>query len=326
MEAEDFGIYAWGQQSQQPVSHPPSSPDTATSSATQHSPALTATETHAIAQRRSILDIILPKTNGKYPKRLTMINRKWEHESTSGKARFMPKVFSVKRIENLNHQLPGKLEQFEFGDGTVGEFTSSHGISADRGSRMSDVGGKSLLSQILFETSNKRKGTVSSRKRRSIENGKSGSELPSGEEKEEELRTSGETSSGQEPLLPENPLLAHNLTAPETPENSFSGQEQESKQDPYGSESAGNESSLSESLMPEDDDASASQPSGETGSGTTLSGNDSYSSGSESSTDGPTGQTPSGQTDPTSTDPLAVNGSDVCNTCRGASEYKLYLF
>ena len=169
-----------------------------------------------------------------------MINWKWEHESTSGKARFMPKVFNVRRSENLNHQLPGKLEQFELRDGTAGEFTSSHGISAERGSRMSNVVGKTLLSQILLEMSDNRKESVSSRKRRSTEDGNSGSELPSGEEEEEEQRTSGETSSGQESLLPEIPLPVHNLTVPDTPESTSSGQGQESGQDSSGSESVKN--------------------------------------------------------------------------------------
>ena len=360
LKEEHFRNKARGQQSQQPpaASYPPSSSlDTATASATQHSTAHTATETNAIAHRRSILDIILPKTNRKYPERPTVINRKWEHESTSGKARIIPKVFSVKRIENLNHQLSGKLGQFELRDGTAGEFTSSHGISVEKGSRMSDVVGKSLLSQILLQLSNNRKKSVNSRKRRSTEDGNSGSELPSGEEQEEndEQRASGETSSGQEPLLPKNSLPAHNLTAPDTPENSSSGLGQESELNPSVSESAGNKGSsvhnVSESLVLEDEDASALQPSEQTGSVTTLSGLDFSSSGyetsgPESSTDGtfadassgstvsgdsPTGHTPSGRPVPTSPgttsgiSPLAVNGEYVCNTCRIGGEYKLYV-
>ena len=276
---------------------PTSSPDIATSSsAVQHSTAHTATGTHARAQRRSILDIILHKTNRNYPERPTVINWKWEHQSTSGKARFVPKVFSAKRIEKLNHQ-------FELRDGTDGKFTSSHGISAEKGSRMSNVGGKSLLSQILFEMSNNRKESVNSRKRRSTEDGNSGSELPSCEE-DDEHRTSGEGPSRQESLLPESPLPAHNLTAPDTPESSSAGQGQESELDPSGSESAENEGSsvhnVSESLMSEDEDSSASQPSGHTGSGKTLSGLDSSfgyeTSGPESSTAGTFADASSGST------------------------------
>ena len=319
LDAEDFGNKV--------ASRPPtSSPDIATSSsAVQHSTVHTVTGTHARAQRRNILDIILPKTNRNYPERPTVINRKWEHESTSGKARLMPKVFSVKKNEILNHQLPGKLEQFEFGDGTAGEFKSSHGISVEKGSRMSDVGGKTLLQQILLEMSDNRKETVSSRKRRSTQDGNSGSEVPSGEEgeeQEEEQRASREAPFGQEPLLPESslpahnlttpdtvesssskqesllsesPLPGHNLTAPNAPENTSAGQGQESELDPSGSESVGNEASsvynVSESLVSEEEDASASHPSGPTASGTTLSGpNFPFSgyetSGPESSTDG----------------------------------------
>ena len=94
-------------------------------------------------------------------------------------------------------------------------------------------------------------------------------------------------------------------------------------------------------------DASASELSGQSGSGTALlqpgqeysshSGHD--PSGAESVSNAPatdgnllTAGTPSGHTDDTTPDPgtglppVPINGDDVCNTCRGASEHKSYLF
>ena len=210
-----------------------------------------------------------------------MVNRKWKDHSTSGKNKFMPKVFGVRRIQSLNHQSPGKLAQFEMRDGTVGEFTSSRVVSAE--GKRKNGGGNSLLSQILLKTSNLRKERTSPRKRRSIEDVNSGSELPSGEGR----RATGETPSGQESLLSEN----------NTP-----GQEQ-SGQESSGSESAGNEA-ISGHILP-GDNASSSSTFFENGS--------SISGHTENTT-------------PRTFSPLPVDGDYVCNTCRGASEYKLLSF
>ena len=181
IEAEDFRMNTRGQQSQQPASYPP--PTSHNAATSQHS----TSHTYTIAQRRSILDIILPKTNrNNYPDIIpTVINHRKlkDYYSTSAKARLMPKVFSVKRIQSLNHRSPGKLEQFELRDGTTGEFTS-RGILAAEERRIAGAGaggGNSLLSEILLKTSDTRKQrTTSNRKRRSIEEVTSGSELPSG--------------------------------------------------------------------------------------------------------------------------------------------------
>ena len=232
-----------------------------------------------------------------------MNNRKWKDHSTSGEYKFVPKVVSEKRIQSLNHQLPGKLVQFEFRDGTDGEFTSSRGTITE--GKRKNGGGNSLLSEILLKASNLRKERTSTRKRRSIEDVNSGSELPSGVDEE--------GRSGHEFVVSESTLSGQNLTTSGTSENNTSGQGL-SGQESSGSESAGNEtfSGHIDTYGPESfteetltDDAS---------SGSTLSEN---------------GSTISGHlevTTPRTFSPLPVDGEDVCNTCRGASEYKLLSF